>query len=177
MIAEYKWAKLCKFAVWRARAELSELWSAITCEKPVTVILFKVVSGPHPVYGVDRWALILQKNVAWPEFVHRLVTTIFEGQRGKSYAKRQEDLNPCSVRDRGIRGDTTQKFRINKFLQGYILTTYSGEIKIKQEAMVETRGSKLYVAISMQNVSALDWPGRGTSSQEKSEVWAHLKCL
>ena len=116
---DFKPGLQCQNAANKARSELFRLRARITCREPkVFLAYYKAIVRPHLEYCVQAWAPYYQKDIACLERVQQLATRMINGQRGKSYEQRLQDLDLFSMSHRRMRGDLIETFKIVKGLSG-----------------------------------------------------------
>ena len=76
--------------------------------------LYTSLVKPHLEYVVQFWSPFYQRDINKLESVQRRAMMLIPGIRGLSYKERLKKLDMFSLRDRRIRGDPIQTFKILK---------------------------------------------------------------
>ena len=101
--------------------------------KDIMLQLYKHLIRPHLEYAVQAWHPWLQKDIDLLEKVQRRITKTFSGLHNISYEERLRVLGLTTLKQRRIRGDMIQVFKI---LNGYD----SCDISLSPSNASHTRG-------------------------------------
>lgn len=83
------------------------------CKTPeVMTRLYTSLVRPHLEYGIQFWSPCFQKDINKLESVQRRATKLIPGYRNLSYEERLKRLDMFSLKDRRIRGDLIETFKI-----------------------------------------------------------------
>ena len=76
------------------------------------ILIYKTYIRPHMEYCVQAWSPYLKKDIKCLEKVQRSATKMVHGLRHLSYEQRLRHLELTTLRERRIRGDLIETFKI-----------------------------------------------------------------
>ncbi|MEJ1594469.1 hypothetical protein SMA75_25615, partial [Escherichia coli] len=95
---------------------------------------------PHLEYAVQFWSPYFQKDEKKLESVQRRATKLIPGFRGLPYEERLKRLDMFSLKDRRIRGDLIQTFKIVKNIDNVNRDNF---FELSSQLMTRNNGFKL----------------------------------
>ena len=102
--------------------------------------LYTALVRPHLEYAVQFWSPCFIKDVNTLERVQRRATKLIPGLRNLQYETRLERLNMFSLKNRRIRGDLIELFKI---LKRFDDINYENMFVLDTESVTRTNGMKL----------------------------------
>merc|ERR1711980_41867 len=106
----------CLAASRKANTVLGFIARNFQCKKPEVITrLYTSLVRPHLEYAVQFWSPCYLKDKNKLESVQRRATKLVPGFRGLSYDERLKRLDMFSLKDRRIRGDLIETFKIKKY--------------------------------------------------------------
>lgn len=113
--SDLKSGSQCLAASRKANTILGFIARNFECKKPEVITrLYTSLVRPHLEYAVQFWSPCYQKDQNKLESIQRRATKLVPGFRGLQYEERLKRLDMFSLKDRRIRGDLIETFKILK---------------------------------------------------------------
>ena len=131
----------CIVASRKANTVLGFIARNFECKTPEVITrLYTSLVRPHLEYAVQFWSPCYQKDQNKLESVQRRATKLVPGFRGLQYEERLKRLNMFSLKDRRIRGDLIETFKI---LKGIDNLNYNNFFELSSQLLTRNNGLKL----------------------------------
>ena len=139
--SDLKCGTQCSAASRKANTILGFIARNFDCKTPEVITrLYTSLVRPHLEYAVQFWSPYYVKDVNKLESVQRRATKLIPGMRSLSYEERLERLDMFPLKDRRIRGDLIQTFKILKNIDKI---HYENLFEISLHTITRNNGLKL----------------------------------
>ena len=108
--------------------------------RSIIVPLYKSMVRPVLEYGAQFWSPFLEKDITLLERVQRRATKLIPELRNKTYETRLKELNLLSLKDRRLRGQLIEVFKI---LNGFDKLNVNSLFELAPDSSTRTNGFKL----------------------------------
>lgn len=162
-------SKQCSEAAHRANTVLGQISRSFHYrDRFVFVNLYKQYVRPHLEYCAPAWAPWTVTDINCIEKVQERAVRMISGLRSKNYYERLKELNLQTLKDRRIRADMIQTFKIQKGIDNVPKTTWFSNIN-------QTRVTRLtYETENLQPVYARTDVRRNFFSVRSVNLWNKL---
>ena len=131
----------CMAASRKANTILGFIARNFDCKTPEVITrLYTSLVRPHLEYAVQFWSPCYQKDQNKLESVQRRATKLVPGFRGLQYEERLKRLDMFSLKDRRIRGDLIETFKILKNIDSL---NYDHFFELSSQLLTRNNGLKL----------------------------------
>ena len=131
----------CMAASRKANIILGFIARNFDCKTPEVITrLYTSLVRPHLEYAVQFWSPFYQKDQNKLESVQRRATKLVPGFRGLQYEERLKRLDMFSLKDRRIRGDLIETFKILKNIDNL---NYDNFFELSSQLLTRNNGLKL----------------------------------
>ena len=131
----------CIAASRKANTVLGFIARNFDCKTPEVITrLYTSLVRPHLEYAVQFWSPCYQKDQNKLEGVQRRATKLVPGFRGLQYEERLKRLDMFSLKDRRIRGDLIETFKILKNIDNL---NYDHFFELSSQLLTRNNGLKL----------------------------------
>ena len=131
----------CMAASRKANTILGFIARNFDCKTPEVITrLYTSLVRPHLEYAVQFWSPCYQKDQNKLEGVQRRATKLVPGFRGLQYEERLKRLDMFSLKDRRIRGDLIETFKILKNIDSL---NYDHFFELSSQLLTRNNGLKL----------------------------------
>ena len=131
----------CIAASRKANTVLGFIARNFDCKTPEVITrLYTSLVRPHLEYAVQFWSPCYQKDQNKLESVQRRATKLVPGFRGLQYEERLKRLDMFSLKDRRIRGDLIETFKILKNIDNL---NYDHFFELSSQLLTRNNGLKL----------------------------------